>query len=416
MAVYELIGKTLGHSVSKPIHEALGAYRYHLRELPDEAAVAEYMARRHFAGCNVTIPYKQTVISLCDHVDERAARIGAVNTVVNKNGLLYGYNTDYDGLAYLLTRAGISLAGQKVLLLGSGGTSHTAMAVAQDAGAATVWVASRHPGPGQLSYEQAAGQEIDIVLNTSPAGMYPHNGEVLLDIAEMPGLKAVADVVYNPLKTRLVLDAEARGLLIAPGLSMLVRQAVRAAELFTSRSFAQQDTERVLGEVYGRMASLVIVGMPGSGKSKLGRAVARRLQKKFIDLDAVIEAKAGCKIAEIFEKQGEAAFRALETQALEDCTKEGGRVISTGGGVVVRPQNRPFLRQNGPVLYLRRPVDQLHLGAGRPLSTSREALQTMYTQRAPLYEAVADLTVENDASFTQVMHRIVEAYHAYLGA
>lgn len=418
MAAYELIGMPLGHSMSKQVHEALGAYRYHLHELPNEQAVAKYLQKRQFKGCNVTIPYKQTVMPLCDFVDERATRIGAVNTIVNQNGLLHGYNTDYDGLQKLLAmEERIHLENRVVLVLGTGGTSKTVCAVAQDANAAEVLVASRHPQPGQISYEQAIRRkDVQIIINTTPVGMYPNNGKVPIDISGFPALEGVVDVVYNPLKTALLLQTEQRALPACEGLGMLVAQAVRAAELFTGQSFDPEETRQVLRQTAESMSNLVLVGMPGSGKSQIGRAVARKLGKPFLDLDAALEKQAGHTIAEIFAVDGEEIFRKLETETLAAETKIGGRVIATGGGIVTRPENIYCLRQNGPVVYLRRPVENLQLGGGRPLSQSRGAVQALFETRAPLYEAAADIAIENDAPFMQVVHRVVEAYNEYFGA
>ncbi|MFV0413131.1 MAG: shikimate kinase [Oscillospiraceae bacterium] len=413
MALYELIGQRLGHSFSKPIHEALGAYAFHLHELPNEEAVRQYLAKRPFAGCNVTIPYKQTVIPLCDEIDERAARIGAVNTLVNRGGRLTGYNTDYEGFAYMLGRKNISLRGKTVLLLGSGGTCKTAMAVAEDAGAAKILVASRAPQKGQLAYQEAAGRaDVEVLINVSPAGMFPNNGSCLANPAAFPNLQAVADVVYNPLKTKLLFLAEELGLPTAGGLPMLVEQAVAAARLYTGRAFGQQETERILRDMYSQLVSLVLVGMPSSGKSRLGKAVARKLHKTFVDLDHVLVAEAGKPISAIFEEGGEEAFRAAETRVLAEQSKKAGIVLSTGGGIVTRPENLYYLRQNGIVFYLDRPLSKLQVGRGRPLSKSPEALAEMYRARRPLYEAAADLVVENNASFIQVANKIVEAYHA----
>lgn len=415
MADYELIGQKLGHSASKPIHEALGLYTYALHPLPDESAVADYLNGRNFKGCNVTIPYKQTVLPFLNEIDPKAARIGAVNTIVNRGGRLFGYNTDYDGLAYLLARKHINLAGQKVLLLGSGGTCKTAMAVAKDAGAASILVASRAPQKGQMDYAETQRQsDVDVLINVSPAGMYPNNGQSLVDLSAFKNLAAVADVVYNPLKTRLLLQAEALGIPAAGGLPMLVRQAAAAAELFTGEQFETSTTEDVLSATYGNLANLVLVGMPSCGKSHLGRRVAHRLHKQFVDLDEELVKKHGKSIPQIFEEGGEGLFRQMETEVLETFTKEQGQVLATGGGVVTQPHNLPLLRQNGVVVYVHRPLPLLQVGGGRPLSSGRDALERMYAERDPLYAKAADATVANDVAFEQVMDRIVEAYHAVI--
>lgn len=413
MAEYELIGKKLGHSFSKSIHEALGSYTYALRELPDETAVAAYLAARTFKGCNVTIPYKQFVMAHCDEIDERARQIGAVNTIVNRGGRLLGYNTDYDGLQYTLRRKNIKVKGKCVLLLGSGGTAKTAAAVAAQGGAAQVLTASRTPKAGQLTYQQAmAKKEVQLVINVSPTGMYPHNGGLLVNLAAWPRLEAVVDVVYNPLKTALLLQAESLGLPAAGGLPMLVEQAVAAAQLFTGRAFGRATTEQILKQEYIRLSNLILIGMPSSGKSKLGRAAARKLGKPFLDLDRAVQQKAGLSIPAIFKQQGEAGFRQLETQVLAEETKLPGRVLATGGGVVTQPQNLPLLRQNGVVIFLDRKLEKLEMGGNRPLSKNKEALAQMQAARTPLYLAAADAVVKNDGSFIRVMHRIIESYYA----
>lgn len=411
MSTYELIGQKLGHSFSKPIHEALGAYQYSLHELPDEQAVADYLHARQFSGCNVTIPYKQTVIPFLDELDERAVRIGAVNTIVNKNGKLTGYNTDYEGFAYMLARKNISVKGKIVLLLGSGGTAKTATAVLQDLGAKQILTASRNPSATQLSYQQAMQHpQVQVLINVSPAGMYPNNGTSLVSLAPFTSLEAVADVVYNPLKTHLLLEAEEKGLLTASGLPMLVEQAIAAARLYTGKAFTQADSERILQELYSQQANLLLVGMPGSGKSKLGKALGRKLGKPFIDLDAAIVQKAGKPIPQIFEEEGELAFRQIETEVLAEETKLSGRVIATGGGIVTQPPNLPLLKQNGVVFFIDRPLQLLETGQGRPLSTTREKVAQLHRQRLPLYKAIADITIPNQSSFGHVLHTMEQAW------
>ncbi|MDL2323816.1 shikimate dehydrogenase [Ruminococcaceae bacterium OttesenSCG-928-A16] len=406
---YELIGTPLAQSFSKPIHEALGAYAFHLHELPNEAAVAEYLTRKEFGGCNVTIPYKQTVMPFCNAIDERAARIGAVNTIVNNNGKLTGYNTDYDGFALMLERKNIRLGGKKVLLLGGGATSKTVTAVAQDAGATEIKIAARNPQNGQLSFEEAMQRgDFEVIVNVTPVGMYPHNGETLVDLTRFNNLTAVADVIYNPLKTRLILDAEALGIPTAGGLPMLVGQAVGSARLYTGLPFGPQKVERVLAQTAQRFANILLIGMPSSGKSKLGKAVAKKLHKEFLDLDTALVQKAGKPIPQIFAEDGEAYFRQLETEVLAEETKLPGRVLSTGGGVVTQSRNLPLLHQNGVVVFINRPLALLQTGKGRPLSSSPAALETMAKQRLPLYRQAANIEVENNAPFMQVVHKILE--------
>ncbi|MFV0352504.1 MAG: shikimate kinase [Oscillospiraceae bacterium] len=412
MGRYELIGQKLGHSHSKRIHEALGSYKYTLRELPDEKAVQAYFAKKNFAGCNVTIPYKKLALQLCNEVDPLAQRIGAVNTVVNRGGRLFGYNTDYAGMQYMLQRKEIQIKGRTVLLLGNGATTRTAMAVVEDMGAGQVVVASRTPAEGTVSYREAEeNKKVEVVLNVSPAGMYPNNGTCLVDINCFPALQAVADVVYNPLRTAILLQVQQKGLPLAGGLAMLVQQAVSAAALFTGQDFTNEDTEKVLHQTAAALANLVLVGMPSSGKSRMGRAVAKKLGRPFVDLDTMVEKQAGTSVPNIFKKGGEEEFRRIETQVLAEATKLPGRVISTGGGVATQSGNIPLLRQNGVVVFLDRPLHKLETGKGRPLSTSREVLQEMYEKRLPQYKAVADAVVENDDEFMKVVYHLKDVFY-----
>ena len=315
---YGLIGSKLGHSYSKIIHEMLCGYRYDLCPLPTEEEARAFLTRRQFKAINVTIPYKRLVMEYCTYIDPRAKAIGAVNTVVNKNGLLYGYNTDHLGFAHLCDAHGVDFAGRTVLILGTGGTHNTTSAVARDKGAAKVLTVSRTPdaAKGQLSYEEAVASGAQIVINTTPAGMYPNVGVCSLDVAKMPGLEAVLDVVYNPDKTELILRAEEAGVPVAVGgLEMLVAQAVYAAEYFLSRKFddAAGEIGRITAALRRDMLNVALIGMPSSGKSTVGRALAERLGKKFIDLDEEIVKADGRSIPDIFAAEGEDGFRAKES-------------------------------------------------------------------------------------------------------
>ena len=392
---YGLIGSKLGHSYSKIIHEMLCGYRYDLCPLPTEEEARAFLTRRAFKAINVTIPYKRLVMGYCSYIDPRAKAIGAVNTVVNRNGLLYGYNTDYLGFAYLADAHGVEFAGRTVLILGTGGTHNTTSAVAKDKGAARVLTVSRHPDPekGELSYAEAVHSGADIVINTTPAGMYPNVGVCHLDVAAMPGLEAVLDVVYNPDKTELILRAEEAGVPVAVGgLEMLVAQAVYAAEYFLDRKFddAPAEIRAITAQLRKEQLNVALIGMPSCGKTTIGRALADRLGKRFVDLDEEIVRAAGCSIPDLFAAEGEDGFRAREAEQTARFAREGRQVLSCGGGVVKRPENLRALRQNGVVLFIDRPLDALTVGGGRPLSTSAEALKTMEAQRRPLYLAAAD--------------------------
>ena len=412
---YGLIGQKLGHSFSKPIHEALGGYSYQLTPLPDEDSARAFFAARDFRAVNVTIPYKQLALACCDEVDPRAAAIGAVNTVVNRDGRLLGYNTDYAGFLYMLRRAGISLRGRTVLLLGTGGTSRTVAAVARDEGAKEVLFASRSGKNGALTYDRAMERrDVEVVINVSPAGMYPNNGECLVDLSVFPGLCAVADVVYNPFHTALLQQAEALGVRSAGGLPMLVAQAKYAAEYFMNKKLPDEEIEPICRNLRAAQANLVLIGMPSCGKSSLGKACAKLLGKRFVDLDEEIERQEGRPISQILSPGNETYFRDVESRVTAQFAKESGQVLSTGGGVVLRPQNVAALRQNGAVVYIDRPLEALQPGGVRPLSQSREALAAQYAARAPLYERACHAKVNNDAPFYTVADRVKERFYEIL--
>ena len=414
---YGLIGSKLGHSYSKIIHEMLCGYRYDLCPLPTEEEARAFLTRRAFKAINVTIPYKRLVMGFCSYIDPRAKAIGAVNTVVNRNGLLYGYNTDYLGFAYLADAHGVEFAGRTVLILGTGGTHNTTSAVAKDKGAARVLTVSRHPDPekGELSYAEAVHSGADIVINTTPAGMYPNVGVCHLDVAAMPGLEAVLDVVYNPDKTELILRAEEAGVPVAVGgLEMLVAQAVYAAEYFLDRKFddAPAEIRAITAQLRKEQLNVALIGMPSCGKTTIGRALADRLGKRFVDLDEEIVRAAGRSIPDLFAAEGEDSFRAREAEQTARFAREGRQVLSCGGGVVKRPENLRALRQNGVVLFIDRPLDALTVGGGRPLSTSAEALKTMEAQRRPLYLAAADAVIPNETTVADAVAAALEALDA----
>ena len=318
---YGLLGEKLGHSFSPQIHRALAGYDYRLLPTPPEE-VETLLRERDFKGLNVTIPYKQTVMPLCDEIDPRAAAIGAVNTVVNREGRLTGYNTDIDGLIYLARRAGVDMAGKKTVILGSGGTSRTAQAAAQALGAAEIAVISRR---GEDNYDNLSRHaDAQVLINTTPVGMFPHCGQSPVSLSLFPDLTGVLDVVYNPLHTALLLEAEARGLPCSCGLPMLVAQAKRAAELFTGASIPDSRTEEILAGLTAQLRNIVLIGMPGCGKTAIGSALAALLGRRFVDLDALIVEKAGKPIPDIFAQEGEAAFRELE----HDIVRSPGRTTT----------------------------------------------------------------------------------------
>ena len=406
---YALIGAKLGHSYSPWIHERLGGYDYRLRECTEDEFIA-LVKSRAFKGLNVTIPYKKLALTLCDEVSDTARRVGCLNTlVVRPDGTLYGHNTDIGGFIALAKRAGIEIAGRKVAILGSGGTSLTARAACGQLGARKIVVVSRS---GPVDYEALYRDHADVqvLVNTTPVGMYPNNGQCAVDIGRLPGLTGVIDVIYNPAKTALILDAEARGISCAGGLYMLVDQARKASELFMGRAVDPAETERIYGLLRSEMLNLVLVGMPGSGKTTVGRALAGRMEREFIDCDTEIARRAGMSIPEIFARKGEPAFRAMESAVIADVCREKGRVIATGGGAVTRAENVRAMRQNGAVLMLKRRLDALSMD-GRPLSRSREALEEMWHAREPLYRGAADRAIDNNGSLDAAVRAAEEAFH-----
>lgn len=393
---YGLIGEHLPHSFSKEIHGLLAPYTYDLCELaPDE--LAGFMEKRNFRGINVTIPYKQAVIPFLDDIDETAAAIGAVNTVVNRDGKLYGYNTDYDGLILMIRRAGIDIVGKKVLIFGTGGTAQTSTAVCRAMGAADIRYVSRTPDgtPIRISREVAYTEhaDTDIVINTTPLGMYPQGDVLSVDLNRFPSCSGVVDIIYNPLQTPLMLDAAARGIPATGGLYMLVAQAAKASSYFTGDAAALDMVDAVYDRIIRQKQNIVLIGVPSCGKSTVGAQLAEHLGRPFTDTDAMITARAGVPIPEIFAQKGETAFRDLESEAVAACSVMTGQVIATGGGAVLRPQNVRRLKQNGVLIFLDRPLEQLMPTDDRPLSGNREALEKRYHERYPLYCRVADRTV-----------------------
>ena len=388
---YGCIGEHLPHSFSREIHEQIGGYAYELKELTPEELPA-FLTARSFRGINVTIPYKQAVIPFLDRIDDTARAIGAVNTIVNRNGQLTGYNTDLDGLTRLIRRIGLDLRGKKVLIPGTGGTSRTASYAAEKLSAREVFRISRTGREGSLSYEEALRDHADaeIILNTTPCGMFPEPDAQPLPLDPFTRLQGVADVIYNPLRSRLVLDARSRGIPAEGGLYMLVAQAVRASELFLDTVYPEDLTDRIYEEILRRKENVVLIGMPGSGKSAVGRILAGRTGWPLADTDQLVTEKAGKPIPDIFREDGEPAFRDLESSVIRDLAKTGGQIISTGGGAVLRPENVTALRQNGRLFWLDRDPGALVPTDDRPLADTEEKMKQLYLAREPVYRAAAD--------------------------
>ena len=394
-----LIGRKLGHSYSCQIHHAIADYSYDLWELEPEQ-LAPFLQKGDFAGVNVTIPYKQQVIPYLDDLSDTARAIGAVNTIVNRSGRLYGDNTDLAGMIALIRRLGLELHGKKVLILGPGGTSKTARAAAQQLGAAEVYRLSRSGREDAVTYEEARRLHGDaaVLINTTPCGMYPAVEDCPLDPADFPRLEGVVDAVYNPLRTNLVLAARERGIPAQGGLYMLAAQAVYAGALFRGCQAAQADIDLAYHTVLRQVENIVLIGMPSAGKTTVGQLLARRTGKKFTDTDTLAEQRIGMTIADYFRTSGEEAFRAREQETVAEVSAVGGQIIATGGGAILRRENLTALRRNGLLVFLDRPIEQLTATVDRPLASDREALRRRYEERYALYRAAADAYIKNDGS------------------
>ena len=392
--IYGCIGEHLPHSFSKEIHEQISADPYALQEIAPEDLDA-FLSARPFRAINVTIPYKQAVIPALSWISDTARDIGAVNTIVNRDGRLYGYNTDFFGLSRLIERTVPSLKGKKVLILGTGGTSKTALYTARRLGAGQVFRVSRTAREGALSYEDAAARhaDADCIINTTPCGMYPRLKESPLSLDPFRQLSGVVDAIYNPLRSRLVLEAKGRGIPASGGLYMLVAQAVLAAGIFREREYPDQLIEEIFERTLGAKENIVLIGMPGCGKSAVSRALGRDLARPVVDTDALIVEKAGMAIPEIFQRFGEACFRDLESEVIAGLAAGSGLIIATGGGAVLREKNVEALRQNGRILLLDRPLQALLPTDDRPLADTREKLERLYRERMPIYRAAADAVI-----------------------
>ena len=398
-----LLGKKLGHSYSPQIHSYLGNYSYHLFEkAPDE--LAEFLRSGDFSGLNVTIPYKKEVLPYCNALSDQAKALGAVNTIVRReDGSLIGHNTDFFGFHSMLLRCGIQVSGKKVLVLGSGGASATVVAVLRQM-KANIIVISRS---GENNYQNLhLHADASVIVNTTPVGMYPNVDISPLNLDLFPNLEGVLDVVYNPARTQLLMDAEKRGIPTQNGLWMLVAQAKESAEWFTGQQISDECIANIHGILRRQMENIVLIGMPGCGKSTLGKLLAERTGKQFVDADAEIVRKAGIAISQIFANVGEEGFRKLETEVLSELGKESGLIIATGGGCVTRPNNYNLLHQNGHIIWIQRQISSLPTD-GRPLSQQNN-LETMFAVRKPLYEQFADFSVINDGSLEETITAILQ--------
>ena len=408
---YGCIGESLKHSFSQEIHNALADYKYEIIEIP-RGELGKFAKERPFKAINVTIPYKEMIIPYLDEMDGAAREIGAVNTVVNRNGRLFGYNTDFYGMRSLILRAEIDLSGKKVVILGTGGTSKTACAVANALNAANIIRVSRTGKEGSVTYSELyeSHSDAEVIINTTPIGMYPNIYDSPVDLSRFPKASGVVDVVYNPLRTPLIIEAEKRKIKATGGLYMLVSQAVRASEIFLDKKYDADVAEKIYGDIYKRKENIVLIGMPASGKSTVGRVTAKAMERALIDTDGLIEKSEKRSIPEIFEYLGEPYFRDCETAVIKSVASLSGKVIATGGGAVLREENIDALRENGRIYFIDRALSDLIPTIDRPLSSDKEAIRKRYEERYGAYTALADVRIEVCGDAESVSKSIMEDF------
>ncbi len=411
---YGCIGEHLTHSFSKEIHNALADYDYCIQELTPEQ-LPQFMECRDFKAINVTIPYKKDVIPYLEWISPEAKAINAVNTIVNIDGKLYGYNTDFYGLKSLIERQNVSLKDKCVAILGSGGTSNTAFAVANSMGASAVVRVSRTPDEGYISYNELyeIADKVNVIINTTPCGMYPDIGKSAVEVARFKNLSAVFDAVYNPLVSKLVYDARCKDITATGGLYMLVSQAAYAVEKFIDTPVDNQAVEKIYNDLYKSKMNIVLVGMPSCGKSTIGEKLAERFNKSFVDTDEYIVSCDGREIPQIFQEDGEGIFRQKENEAVLNIAKSTSTVIATGGGVVLNESNIDILKENGRVYFIDRPLELLVSTGDRPLSSNRADLEKRYNERYSLYTACADVVIDGSGTVDEVAQRIEADYYGY---
>ncbi len=405
---YGLIGEKLGHSFSKEIHEMIGYYKYEIHEVAKND-IDQFMKEKDFVGINVTIPYKETVIPYLDNISPQAASIGAVNTIINIDGKLYGHNTDYFGMLALIKKNNIDCKDKKVLILGTGGTSKTAYAVVKDLGASIILKASINNEEGTITYEEAVNihNDAEVIINTTPVGMYPNNDGCIIDLSKFKNLVGLIDVVYNPLRTNLVLNAKNLNIPSEGGLYMLVGQAVYACGLFLDKEIDLSVIDKIYNKLKTDKENIVLIGMPSSGKTTIGKILSEKLNKTLVDTDSLIVDKIGMSIADYMKNHTEKEFRDIETICVKEAAKMSSVVIATGGGAILRSENVKALKQNGKLYFLKRSLELLTPTTSRPFSSDAESLKKRYIERLPIYESVCDVCVDNNDEISLAVEDII---------
>ena len=405
------IGEHLKHSFSREVHNALGNFEYEIKEIPKDE-LDFFMAKRDFKAINVTIPYKELVIPHLFFIDEHAKAIGAVNTIVNREGKLYGYNTDFYGMCALLSHARVDVKGKKVAILGTGGTSKTACAVSEYLLAREIITVSRSKREGIITYEELyeAHSDTEVIINTTPVGMYPNIFSSPVELSRFARLTGVIDAVYNPLQSCLICEAKKRVIPAEGGLYMLVAQAVRAAEIFDGITYDKHTLDKVFNKISREKQNVVLIGMPSSGKSTVGAILSKRLCRELVDTDALIAEKTGMSIPEIFSKYGENRFRELESEAVKELSAKTEIIIATGGGAPLKRENVDALSQNGRIYFIDRPLEKLIPTDDRPLSSTREAVEQRYRERYGIYVSSADVQIDASCDAECVSDKILEDF------